>query len=586
MNDGVLSKIIRNNFIVYKFASKMLWLIISKAKKAGITNIDDYIKSDIFVSGNVIILNKSGIPISTHLLDAKNYVQFLKILQLNHIKFLQIMGAIYKFTYDTKFITKIVAFDLDLQNLIVEKFRIYFAVPPDFNFDDLQELISKSKGDWFIPWLITYTTSSKQNLVRHNLNYDSDYVRAWIKSDTTPQYINACSDKLLESDIGLCTKDQKVQILKGNSHYQPVKDGIFENVMKKYGKEVIAGPSGSSVMTYQLVFNILKICKGTKDKIMLLLCIIGDYYPVHHSIPEILMIYPEEADLPHYNLSMNAGDYLRELVGEYVPEIKFSMAFTKRECDDAYFDDLDTFLDQVIKESQYQPDLVQKTENGTRSCPPLSLNDCKADSFHPDSAKVQVLLGRFGLTTNCFTDCPGVYTALNIPIWSIFRNDLFIRYIASRNEKLDSIFPIRVILSNNQEFFIPPHNMRIVKHIQLLLNEYFTEYTWDQSDFESKNDITEDKITPNIENKELAFDMSQYSKLMNDKIKKAIVAFPSSNIVSRELCMLRKLHFYMVLRHKKVYLPFILISHLSKYHILKWYSDNNKHLEGQLKEIF
>lgn len=584
MNDALISKIIRNNFQIYKFASSLLWMIISKAKNAGVDNIESYIKPDISVSGDVIKLNKLGIPVTTHLLEARTYRDFLRTLQLNHVKFLQIMGAIYKFTYDSVFITRIVESDASLQSLILEKFRIYFAVPESFSFKDLQTLVAESKGDWFIPWLITYTTSSRQNLVRHNLNYDSDYIRTWIKSSATPKYYSACSNQLLKDDVGLCEKSADVEILKGNTYYQPVKGGIFENTMKKYNREVIAGPSGSSIMTYQLVFNILKICKGERDKVMLLLCIIGDYYPVHHSIPEILMIYPEEADLPRYDLSMDTFEYIRNLTGESIPELKFSFAFVKGECDTEYFDGLETFIEHVISESNYQPELVQQTvDGGIRSCEPLSLDNCEVDSFHPDSSKVQILLGRFEVTTNCFTACPGTYFVVNMPIWSIFRNDLFLHYIARKNQKLDPVFPIRIILSKNPRFFIPPYNSRIIKHLQLLLNEYFIDYTWDETQFNRKNDgsYIDEQI---LENTELESDMKTYSKFMNDDIKTSMVAFPSSNIISRELCILRKLYFYMVLKGG-VYLPFILISHLDKPAIFKWYSDNKKQLDGRLIDL-
>jgi hypothetical protein len=92
--------------------------------------------------------------------------------------------------------------------------------------------------------------------------------------------------------------------------------------MDKYKRNVIAGPSGSAVSTYQLLFNILKICTGNEDKVMLLLCLIGDYYPIHHSIEEILILYPDEAGLEPYDLSTEPLSYIKSLVDTYLSSKK------------------------------------------------------------------------------------------------------------------------------------------------------------------------------------------------------------------------------------------------------------------------
>ena len=561
----------------------MLFNTLLRAREAGVDNLENYIKYDMTQSPEVIKLNKSGIPFIQSLLKTTNFTKFVKILELNHIKFLQIMGAIYKFTYDTHFITKIVETDLKLQNLVMDKFRLYFSAPPSFTFLDLEKLIKESTGYWFIPWIITYTTSGRQNLVRHNLNYDSDYVREWIKSNAVPEYYSACDDVFLRNDVSLCQTGKRVDILKGNTYYKPIKNGIFENLMKKYGKEVVAGPSGSSVMTFQLLFNILKICKGTQDKVMLLLCIIGDYYPVHHSIPEILMIYPEEAGLSQkYDLSMEPLDYLSRVVGDLIPELNYSFGFNKADCDMDYFSSLDKFLDLVIKQRKYHPDLLKIRKSAVRDCKPLGMTDCKIDCFHPHPKTIQVILGRFDLISTCFTDCKGIYTSLNLDTWSIFRNDLFIRYIMTHHNGLDSIFPIRVILSTNPNNFISPYNSRQIKHLQLLLNEYFTEYTWNPKEFDTKN--SKKKIKPNTENPLLRQDMKKFSKYMTRDLKDSLVAYPSSNVTARELCILSKLHFYLVKKDGK-YLSFLLLSKYDIKYINEWYRKTGKDIDGELVEF-
>ena len=309
---------LRNNVLIYDFAARVLYNIIRLSLTVDI-NIHEYINYDKTESKDSIILNKNGIPNLQGLLEAKTLEEFVDVLKTNDITFLQIMGSIYRFTYDNQFISKIVKNDPSLSTIILEKFKHYFAAPPSFTYTDLEELIKKSSGFWFIPWLITYTTSDKHNLVRHNLNYDADYVREWLKNSPEPKYYDACRDKFLVNDVKECTSGKRVDMRMGSSYYKPTENGIYVNLMDKYKRNVIAGPSGSALSTYQLLFNILKICTGNEDKLMLLLCLIGDYYPIHHSIEEILILYPDEAGLEPYDLSIEPLSYIKSIVNKYVP---------------------------------------------------------------------------------------------------------------------------------------------------------------------------------------------------------------------------------------------------------------------------
>lgn len=314
----------RNNVLIYNFAAKVLYKIInlSITLKMDI-NIKEYINYNKSDSEDRIILNKSGIPNLEGLLEAKTLEEFVDVLKTNGITFLQIMGSIYRFTYDNQFISMIVKNDPSLSEIILEKFKHYFAAPPSFTYTDLEELVKQSSGFWFIPWLITYTTTNNHNMVRHNLNSDADYVREWLKNPV-PKYYDACSDEFLVKDVKECTNSdgKRVDILMGSSYYKLPENGVYLNLMAKYKRNVIAGPSGSTVLTYQLLFNILKICTGNEDKVMLLLCLIGDYYPIHHSFEEILIVYPDEAGLEAYDLSTEPLSYIKNLVDKYLSSKK------------------------------------------------------------------------------------------------------------------------------------------------------------------------------------------------------------------------------------------------------------------------
>jgi hypothetical protein len=96
---------------------------------------------------------------------------------------------------------------------------------------------------------------------------------------------------------------------------KPIYNGIWWNIMKKNNKQIFAGPSSSSILCYELLFNISNILDKTfVNKVKLLCLIIADYYPIHHSISEILQLYTEDAKLPKYNLSMNDCNYLKKLI--------------------------------------------------------------------------------------------------------------------------------------------------------------------------------------------------------------------------------------------------------------------------------
>lgn len=96
--------------------------------------------------------------------------------------------------------------------------------------------------------------------------------------------------------------------------------------MKKYKKEIIAGPSSSSGLCFQFIFEISNIFTNTiKNKFILLCLIICDYYPYFHSVSEILQIYSSDANLNKYNLEINDVDYLMYYIKKFGMGDKFNL---------------------------------------------------------------------------------------------------------------------------------------------------------------------------------------------------------------------------------------------------------------------
>jgi len=570
MNSENFAYNIRKNTFLFRNACNILYKLIKKCKKINIDN--EYIIYLVKQNFKNKEIYKFGIECCyQRLISSINFKEFYLIIIENSISFYDIMGSIYKFTYDNFIITRFVDNDKKLQKKIINKFQEYFNVPDIFNYNDLKKLVEKSNGDWFIPWIITYLLIDTHNLVRKNVNYDEISIRKWNTNPKEYKYKEICKN-FFTSENNLCKKDN-YKVLRGNTFYIPTKNGIFLNLMNKYNKEIIAGPSGSSIMTYQLLFIILNILENTiENKIILLLLLIGDYVPIHHSISEILFVYISESKIPDkYNLEINDIDYIFNLLKKYLPNLAYilNLHVNKNNCDKLYFTELNKFLDIIIKEDYFFPE-TQYTK--IKTCLSLNITDsCSEDIFHPINDSIQFLLGRFNNVKNCFSNCKNYYV-INLKIWSIFRNDLLIRYISNHtkidNRLIDEIFPIRIILSNNPNDYIPPHKNKNMESIKELLKNYFLEYNWGEKSKKNKIYGYEDLLN----------NKKKYSNKIKqtEKLKSKIIDYPDSNIISREICMIQnsKMFLYFVFINN-ILKPFILVSKYKKNFIDNFYSKKN-----------
>jgi len=250
--------------------------------------------------------------------------EFHKFNKDNSISFLQIMGALYKFPTDPNYIKAVIDSDPELQAKFMNSIRLYFKVPPDMTYDEYSKLIDDSFTHWFYPWVYTFLTNIHPNLIHQMKSADDElYLRKVIqKNSSTKDY------KLYTNDPSTI-KGKKTQfvhynptmkLVAGNTYVTPRTNGVWYNTMKTFKKEMIAGPSGSSVFIYQNVFVISKILEETlENKIMLLLAILADYTGFYHSTTEILQVFIEEAGgndagLPPYDLSMDDVDYIESLI--------------------------------------------------------------------------------------------------------------------------------------------------------------------------------------------------------------------------------------------------------------------------------
>jgi hypothetical protein len=155
--------------------------------------------------------------------------------------------------------------------------------------------------------------------MHHNTDTDADYVRKWAsdvefgkKSNTSKYALETLRRENVKFDQ-LKDYSEKTLVL-GKTYMRPRLNGVWFNLMKKYNKEVIAGPSSSAILGYQIIFDISKILpKNRKNKVLLLFCMIADYSMYYHSMSEVLQTYISEAELPAYTIDLNDLEYLNGL---------------------------------------------------------------------------------------------------------------------------------------------------------------------------------------------------------------------------------------------------------------------------------
>ena len=241
----------------------------------------------------------------------------------------------------------------------------------------------------------------------------------------------------------------------------------------------------------------------------------------------------------------------------------YSFNFNPKNCNKIYFNELLLLLNNINpKKEKFKRIKSKKIKKLNIKCE-NDFNSCIPDEFFFENKK-QIILGRLLDTIGCFYKCKGHYFSMSMEPYSLFKNDVFIRFIIDKPElyinnskkiKLEKVFPIRIVLSD--KYNIPTHVNTKFKNIK--------EYTFD--------DINK---TIAVSNENLKI----INNLPDTSILKKIITSqsPISNVISRELCILyyMKLHFYVVENKDKTVKPFILVSKYNLKQIKELYKKYNK----------
>ncbi len=244
---------------------------------------------------------------------------------------------------------------------------------------------------------------------------------------------------------------------------------------------------------------------------------------------------------------------------------KYRFRFNPEDCNKVYFKELLILLNRINPDKERFDRLSRKEIKKLDIKCEHEFNTCNPDEFFFEN-KTQIILGRFNDTIGCFYKCNKYYYTVAIKPFSVFKNDVFIRYLIdkpylyinkSRFIGLENVFPIRLLISKIND--IPTYVDAKIRDI---------------------NDYMYDKIRK-------TYGISKYNrKIINElpdtSILKHLITneYPLSTIVSRELCILYllKYYFYIIFNDDGSIKPFVLISKYNRTTIIKLYKSYNKPL--------
>lgn len=298
-SENDLACYLKHNPLVHRFAQKILWLCIEKSLQCGKT------KKEI-----VPLLQETYMDNSQHLkkpgLSKRDSIEVVRCVSknnqkkyehiLNSTKFYKIMGAFYSWTdrrtdYNREFIKCCIESDPKLRTLLRKRIIEMFCLPETMKWDDIKPLIENDvDNDKIYYSILIDATNNPRSSIRRNLS-SVPYIRnSHVNNVQVIHTVNPKKNKDCHKDV---TRNRKAKVVLANSYYN-ISDTFFSNVLDMYNRPKMAGPSGSIIVTYDIIFHLLKMKPSKKNKLLLLCCAIADYVPYHHSISEILMSYTKE----------------------------------------------------------------------------------------------------------------------------------------------------------------------------------------------------------------------------------------------------------------------------------------------------
>lgn len=320
-DEEILSCFVHSDEYVYRFAFKIMYNTIKKAKQIGMDK--DYIISTISEKAYGTNLLKPGFTIE----KAKEIYDLVKIEydtesdenklleELEKVSekkyFHQFMGSFYNFTINPTFILGVIERDSDLEETVMNRIKKLFCLPEEVTWKKIKILLSENPNNRLYLDVLVYGSKCPESLYRRNM-FNSPYIR----QNSSAMHITEptkCHESMRNNHI--------TNIITSNTFYSVDNDMFFAKLLKSFDRKYMAGPSSSAVLAYIFVFTFLKLDESEENKILLLSCIIGDYIPYFHSLTEILMTYTFEID-KKYDLSIDPVDFTKELIKPHLSVLK------------------------------------------------------------------------------------------------------------------------------------------------------------------------------------------------------------------------------------------------------------------------
>lgn len=144
--------------------------------------------------------------------------------------------------------------------------------------------------------MMIFEDKSIKTIVTRNLN-NLEYVRKRVPRDKVGEYT-----KVSRLAQGSCPKftnvtDDKLEyIVQGDTWYS-VDDpstNLYARILHQHNKTPKAGPSGSTFMWMNFVFELMGYRADIHSMRLLLMCIVADFVPNYHSLDEVLHIFSRE----------------------------------------------------------------------------------------------------------------------------------------------------------------------------------------------------------------------------------------------------------------------------------------------------
>ncbi len=208
--------------------------------------------------------------------------------------------------------------------------RKVMALPDSFTSEDFfaltdqdpqQDMFNKTGNRKILLEMLIFG-NSPSSIVTMNVN-NQEYIRMRRDRSNNSSVEYKRSEQLGKDSCPRYNDGDSYFMVKGDTWYPVPIDSFFHKLFGKYGRDVMAGPSGSTYMWIIFCFHLLRIDRSFTNHVLLLACIIGDFVPYYHSLDEILIVFSRELlqehpkRMKHYTIDRHPFEWILYYLGKH-----------------------------------------------------------------------------------------------------------------------------------------------------------------------------------------------------------------------------------------------------------------------------